>query len=181
MSKVHRTQNQTMFFHHGSKSIYINEGTKGYQRYKVEQTRLNMAILKLDTKGLEEPDLPHDCIPADGYRNDSTAYLHFYKESPTTKVDRKQMKHTIWSSSMTRHIEIKNAMAMMKVATLKEAIIRVITDGGIHEYGGTFGVIISDGESIFAKNKGQIYSVDFHQSSYRSELFAMLAGLIMPS
>jgi hypothetical protein len=78
---------------------------------------------------------------------------------------------------MIRHLEVIDERALKKVLKEKEAIIHVITNGGVHKYRGTFGVVLYDGKSILVRNRGQIYSVDFHQSAYRSKLYAMLAGL----
>jgi hypothetical protein len=57
-------------------------------------------------------------------------------------------------------------------------MIYIASDGGVHNYEGTFGVVLSDGISSFAQNSGKFYSVDFCASSYRSELYAMLAEVL---
>jgi hypothetical protein len=55
----------------------------------------------------------------------------------------------------------------------------VITAGGLDDNWGTFEVIISDGgKLVLAENMGQLYSIDFLQTSYRSELYGMVAGLV---
>jgi ribonuclease HI len=56
--------------------------------------------------------------------------------------------------------------------------IYIVSDGGVYNYEGTYGVVISDGTNPLIKNYGKLYSVDFCESSYRSELYAMLAGII---
>jgi hypothetical protein len=56
--------------------------------------------------------------------------------------------------------------------------IYIISDGGVFNYEGTFGVIISDGSLPIASNNGKLYSVDFVESSFRSEMYSMLAGIL---
>ena len=38
--------------------------------------------------------------------------------------------------------------------------------------------MLSDGINSFATNKGKMYSVDYLESPFRSEMYALLAGLI---
>ena len=65
---------------------------------------------------------------------------------------------------------------------LKEALhgdqIIIVSYGGVHEYQGNFGGVISNGTEHVATNYGKIYSVEFMASPYRSELYSMLAGIM---
>jgi hypothetical protein len=56
--------------------------------------------------------------------------------------------------------------------------IYIVSDGGVYNYEVTYGVVISDGNNPLMKNYGKLYSLDFCESSYRSESYAMLAGII---
>jgi ribonuclease HI len=60
----------------------------------------------------------------------------------------------------------------------EEGTTYIVSDGGVYNYEGTYGLVISNGDTIVAQNNGKMYSVDFYESSYRSELYAMLAGLL---
>lgn len=53
----------------------------------------------------------------------------------------------------------------------------ITSDGGVYNYEDTYRVIISDGESPIASNKGKLYSIDFQASPFRSEMFSMLVGI----
>jgi hypothetical protein len=44
--------------------------------------------------------------------------------------------------------------------------ITIVSDGGIHNYHSKFGFVIATKSTMVAKNKGQIYSIEFHESSY---------------
>jgi hypothetical protein len=57
--------------------------------------------------------------------------------------------------------------------------IIIVSDRGVHNYEDTFGLVLSDGANPIVKNNGKLYSVDFFESLFRSELYAMLACLLM--
>jgi hypothetical protein len=57
----------------------------------------------------------------------------------------------------------------------QESEINIVSDGGVHDYNSNFGAVIALKSTTLATNKGKIYSVAFHESSYRSELFGVLA------
>jgi hypothetical protein len=61
---------------------------------------------------------------------------------------------------------------------LNEQDVHVITDGGVNFYKGTNGFVISDSISVLAKNHMLIYSIDFHQYLFRSEMYTLLAGIV---
>jgi hypothetical protein len=50
----------------------------------------------------------------------------------------------------------------------------------IHSYDlqGTDRILVARNKTILATNMGIIYSIDFHKSSYQSELYGMMAGLM---
>ena len=56
--------------------------------------------------------------------------------------------------------------------------IVMATDGGVDGTSGTFGISISNSMIDVATNKGKLYAQQFYQSSFRSELYAVLAGLV---
>jgi hypothetical protein len=56
--------------------------------------------------------------------------------------------------------------------------INIVSDGGVHQYHSNFGLVIASKSRIVAQNLGQIYSVEFHKSSYRSEIYGMLAAVV---
>jgi hypothetical protein len=45
-------------------------------------------------------------------------------------------------------------------------------------YQGTFGVVLSDKANPILTNYGKLYSCEWYESSYRSEAYGMLAGII---
>jgi hypothetical protein len=42
--------------------------------------------------------------------------------------------------------------------------IQIVSDGGVHELQGSFGVVITKENETITTNKRKLYSTDFHQS-----------------
>jgi hypothetical protein len=83
-----------------------------------------------------------------------------------------------WMDCFIENIKITDRAKLLHLFLQQEFTIYIASDGGVYNYERTFGVIIYNGISSIAQNNGKIYSVDFCESSYRSELFAMLAGVL---
>jgi ribonuclease HI len=60
----------------------------------------------------------------------------------------------------------------------EDSIINITTHGGVHDYNGMFGVVIHQDGNIIATNHCKLYVPELYESSYRSEIYAMLAGLV---
>ena len=50
--------------------------------------------------------------------------------------------------------------------SIEELNFGIITDGGVSDLNGIFGLVITDGNHPMIKNKGKIYSVDYLESPY---------------
>jgi hypothetical protein len=82
-----------------------------------------------------------------------------------------------WMDCFVENIKITDKDRLLQLFSQDELTIYIASDGGVFNYEGTFGVIFSDGVTSIAQNNGKFYSVDFCESSYRSEIFAMLSGI----
>jgi hypothetical protein len=60
----------------------------------------------------------------------------------------------------------------------EKADIHIVSDGGVHKYQGNFGLVIAYKGDSLATNHGKLYSIEFYESSYRSKLYGVLAGLV---
>jgi hypothetical protein len=52
-----------------------------------------------------------------------------------------------------------------------------VSDGGVHNYESNFGVVIADQHKVITTNMGKLYSIDFYESSHRSEMYGVLSAL----
>jgi hypothetical protein len=47
-----------------------------------------------------------------------------------------------------------------------------------YNYQSNFGLVIASKSEVIATNKGKIYSIEFHESLYQSEIYGMLAAAV---
>jgi hypothetical protein len=83
-----------------------------------------------------------------------------------------------WNNHFIENTVITDVQQLKELLKNPETPIIIVSDGGVINYEGTFGLVISNGTNPIAKNNGKLYSVDFFESSFRSKLYALLAGLI---
>jgi hypothetical protein len=122
-------------------------------------------------------NLPEDCIPADVRIDKNGIFTATFSNSNSS--DDVKMKHKKKrDNQFIKNTFIKDMQRLEDLLFNSETPIIIVSDGGVHNYEGTFGLTISDGVRLFANNKGKLYSVDFFESSFRSEIYAMLAGLL---
>jgi hypothetical protein len=79
-------------------------------------------------------------------------------------------KQLHWTNNFIENIRVTDGSKLKQLFSQEEEIkVYIASDGGVHNYEGTFGVVLSDGNSPFVQNNGKFYSVDFYESSYRSD------------
>jgi hypothetical protein len=89
------------------------------------------------------------------------------------------MKNQVkWNNHFIENTIVTDVQKIKELLTNSEAPIIIISNGGVFNYEGTFGLVISDDTSPIAQSNGKLYSVDFFESSFRSELYELLAGLL---
>jgi ribonuclease HI len=70
-------------------------------------------------------------------------------------------------------------IAKLQISLENEKIeTNIVSDHGVHNYQSNFGLVISSKSEVFTTNKVKIYSITFHEPSYHSELFVILAALV---
>jgi hypothetical protein len=84
-----------------------------------------------------------------------------------------------WKQILVKHPSIikthSNHNDVVQAFTENNKVI-MSTDRGTYHNTGAFGISISNGSSIVAYNKGRLIPNDFYQSSFRSEMYGILAG-----
>ena len=122
--------------------------------------------------------MPLDCIPADIYSTTNIQTVKFNSSITINNQHTEKTEKIDWQTSMLTNLQVIQDDRIHIVAQDDASPIYIISDGGVHNYEGIFGVMISDGLSPIASNKGKLYSVDFFETSYRSEMYSMLAGIM---
>jgi hypothetical protein len=127
--------------------------------------------------------MPELCIPADIYHNDMRYVIKYYwgmnKTKDRTCQNDAANRTSMWEQTICENISIrKTEEEMQQMKEIENINYCIITDGGTYEYNGTFGIIITHDDSLLDTNYGKLYSPEFYKSSYRSELYLVLAGII---
>ena len=122
--------------------------------------------------------LPSDCIPAEIISESNVRKKATF--SKQYKKANQQFGNEVeeWQHSFIKNLNTLDESIIKKSLNNSNQSFYIISDGGVFQYDGTFGVIISDGINPIANNHGKLYSVEFFESSYLSELYGMLAGIL---
>ena len=83
-----------------------------------------------------------------------------------------------WKSSILEQYNISSKVHTHPLHLKDKDQFYIVSDGGISDFKGIFGIVISDGINILASNKGKIYSVDYLESAFRSEMYGLLSSLV---
>jgi hypothetical protein len=117
-----------------------------------------------------------DSIPTDLYQ---------YPEWTPAKLDSKTLQiinpikvTSKWRSKILRNLKILDIIKLKASLENKKGDTNVVSDGGIYNYQSNFGLVIATKSKVLVMNKGKIYSNEFHESSYRSELYGVLAAVV---
>jgi ribonuclease HI len=155
---------------------------KGFYKQTIpESARANVAIIPINSAVRIVKEIPQDCIPADVHKNNAH-YIVKMCRGPRKTINRSVNNINNdyrWEENLHRNLTLrKNIDEIERSLLVERPKVCIITDGGAHEYSGTFGVVIMQQDEIIATNNGKLYSPEFYETSYRSELYAILAGLV---
>jgi hypothetical protein len=121
--------------------------------------------------------LPLDTVPVDIYNNPESIIFKFTPTTDRLSIPPPKDK-TCWKQEILKHLQIFDMTQFYTDLGNKDIAINIVSDDGVHNYHSNFGLVVATKPRIVAKNKGQIYGVEFHESSYRSELYGMLAAIV---
>jgi hypothetical protein len=81
-----------------------------------------------------------------------------------------------WDTYILQNTEVTDLHMFIQLCK-SDNNIYIVSDGGVYESQGTFGVVISDKASPVSINYGKLYSPNLYKSSYRSKAYGVLARL----
>lgn len=142
-----------------------------------EITRKTTAKFNSSSKRYHHNKLPQDCIPAEIVAHKNNVRIAKFHAS-IILGNKHGAKITEWSDPIISNLDIVNEDKLVLLAKDNSKPISIISDGGVYNYEGTYGLVTSDGQAPIASNNGKLYSVDFFETSFRSEMYSMLAGII---
>ena len=84
-----------------------------------------------------------------------------------------------WQVQFMKQTDYFNDELLLASLTRSSKIL-LINDGGVENNAqGTFGTVITNNESVLFKSHGKCYNNHYYQSSYRSEGYALLSGMVL--
>jgi uncharacterized protein YecA (UPF0149 family) len=83
-------------------------------------------------------------------------------ESPDTNQLQNWQLTTLKNCSILHEDQLKNLIQDSSKPIL------ITSDGGIHDYQGTFAVVLSEEDEPLLQNHGKLYSQTFYETSFRS-------------
>jgi hypothetical protein len=176
MSAVLQTSPRLAYIQMSSHTVYLPLVNK-FTVPSVKDIRRGSANIDRE---IETPVLliPADCIPAD---------LYFLANTTQVKYGESQNSHPPkpiypnlrqWRSNILHRIHIDYPQLLASSIENKEPLL-VVSDGGVHEYHSNFGATIAATQLPLAYTYGKLYSIELYESSYRAEMYGMLAGVVM--
>jgi ribonuclease HI len=172
--------NDWLFYIQPSSGLLFTKKTEDNNYlYTIATTiRKNYALYNSEGEGHLIDHLQNDCIPTNLRLNRKTKSLVATFNNPELSETTIKKEQSDWKNSFIGNTTILDNNKLLRFISQEEFTIFIASDGSVHNYEGTFGIAISDGSSLVATNNGKFYSVDFCESSYRSELYAMLSGVL---
>jgi hypothetical protein len=177
-SNILRKLNKWIFYFQPNSGRLYKKTNGGFIIGEAKSKRKNSSTYDGNDKPLITSILPTDCIQAEvSFDRKRELYTATFNDSTSSKIQLKRSPED-WQDSFTANTIINDASKIREMLLNEEGTIYIVSDGGVYNYEATYGLVISNGDTIVAQNNGKMYSVDFYESSYRSELYAMLAGLL---
>jgi ribonuclease HI len=159
--------------------LNIKSGTT-YTSY--EATEMGRTSARLDTNqpSLTVTKMPTDSIPADLYQCPEST-LEKFDMVTTIQHGNPPNELCKWRHDIFTHLQILDIRKLKQSLENKNIPTKVVSNGGgglVHHYQSKFGLVIAAKYNVVARNKSKIYSIEFHESSYRSELYGLLAAVV---
>lgn len=146
-----------------------------FNQYPIITKQCTSAVVDMNVVPMIYPSLPDHCIPTTiTKRSNGLSIARFSKNKVITQAESNVIhlktleNREKWKHVMTDNIIVLDNQKAIDLISDSEQPIMIFSDGGVHDYHGNFGIVIADGETPIVSNKGQIYSVVFQQSPYRS-------------
>jgi hypothetical protein len=177
ISEVIKTSPRCGCYDKTNSNIYIPTATNNYIKYKAFNISRTSARYDPSTLGEIESLLPGEVVPID---------MHEYPESVLVKfalplenqILIQPQQESKWQQEILTNLIIEDETELRQKLEDPLSTVHIVSDGGVHNYQSNFGLVIANKSYSLATNMGKIYSVPFHESSYRSEMFGMLAEVV---
>jgi hypothetical protein len=121
--------------------------------------------------------IPIDCVPADYNKHERSTTFRFTCTALIPVTIPFDEKEECWRFLMRQNITILDE-SKKQLLSANKGKINIATDGGVYNYTGNYGVVVSDGEQGLATNYGTLYSHPMMESLTRAKIYSMFPGII---
>jgi hypothetical protein len=122
-------------------------------------------------------ELPEKVVPVDKYDYQELVFVKFALPTGTINSTKTKTENK-WRHDILGNIIVEDETELRRVMADPISVLNIVSDGGVHTYQSNYGLVIAQKLYSLATNMGKIYSMPFHKSSYRSEMFGMLAAVV---
>jgi hypothetical protein len=151
LSNVHCSNLWPAYCHHWEQAIYITKLVLEFGRVNAPHYQHKLARVSRTAERTFSSTIARGSIPADFQIHQNTTTFRFNRDPPV-----KQSSDTVlpiiepWKTPLISGLHIFSSNAIIEAMGNKETTIHTTTDGGVYDYKGTFGVVISDGNKSLA-------------------------------
>jgi hypothetical protein len=166
------------YFSPSHQSVYLSILSAPYHSYPASFTQREQIAIPLHHVCQQRTSLPPDSVPTDLQKKQT----HYIIDLKTTPRYRKPIpippELPKCQATILRHAEIYDTQRFQDTCNTANAEIMIMSNGGVHNYQGNFGLVIAHKGVHLAVNYDKLYSIEFYESSYHSELYGVLSGLV---
>jgi hypothetical protein len=175
LSEVMRISPRKGYFDTSDDTIYITASTGAFYSYKTfEKSRTRGRFHNYDP--IELTKVPKEAIPVDIFNQPESSMFH-YCTMELQQIYQRLDDCNKWRQEILKNLIIEDEHELKTSLSDPVSTVNIVSDGGVHNYQSNYGVVIAIKSYSLATNMGKIYSVTFHESSYRAELYGMLAAV----
>jgi hypothetical protein len=156
------------YYSNKKKAILIPINKKKYHSYAAFDICRRSARYNPQSPYIESTTLPGDTIPIDIYKYTESIFFKFAPITDKPTIQQQPKDTSRWKREILQHLQVLDMTPLYNDLGNKDIQINIVSDGGVHNYHRNFGLVIATKSRILAQNKGQIYSVEFHESSIRN-------------
>jgi hypothetical protein len=175
-TEVNKTTPRLGYYSKMKRKLCIKSGTT-YTSYDATEIGRTSARFGPTQPSLIVTKMPSEFIPTDLYQYPESTLAKF--DTVTTIPQGKPPNEPCkWRNDILQHLRIIDVTKLKQRLESTKIPTNVVSDGGVHHYQSNFGLVTAAKSDMVATNRGKIYSIEFHESSYCSELYGLLAAVV---
>jgi hypothetical protein len=166
IQEIQRISPRHAYYLQSEQAVYTKHTEGGYDKFVAYNIGRSSASYDPNQLSQRTSELPQEVIPIDTYKYPESVVINFTNTQP--HISKYQsLDNQKWKKQFVRHLSIADLINLRQALEDEESSICIVSDGGVHNYHGNYGVVMAQSTNILAKTMGKLYSVEFNESSYR--------------